>query len=96
LETQVRRTAPAAGRKEKTMLDVRGPADRPQLALPRRRARCLPRIRLGHQARLALRALWIAVLVGLLVLHGEPEPRPHPGPARRTALPPADLPLHAP
>lgn len=78
------------------MLDVHEPAERLQLALPRRLARRLPRIRPGVQARLALRALWLAVLVGLLVLHGEPEPRPHPGPAAKTAPPRTDLPLHAP
>lgn len=76
------------------MLDVRGPAERlSQLALPRRLARGLPRIRFGQQTRLVLRALWLAVLVGLLLLHGEPDPRPHPGPASTTALPPQDLPL---
>jgi hypothetical protein len=80
--------------KENGMLDVREPAERlSQLALPRRLARGLPRIRFGQQTRLALRALWLAVLVGLLVLHGEPEPRPHAGPASRTALPSQDLPL---
>jgi hypothetical protein len=78
------------------MFDLRTPAQRRQLPLLRMRARRPRRIRLGNQTRLVLRALLLALLVGLLVLHGEPEPRPHPGPAGRTAPPLANLPLCAP
>ncbi|MCA3217312.1 MAG: hypothetical protein ING59_01885 [Burkholderiales bacterium] len=79
------------------MLDLHASsAKHEQVSLPRRLVRRQPRIRLGHQTRRVLRSLLLALLAGLLVRHGDPEPRRHPGPVGKTALPLVNLPLGAP